>query len=838
VITTFYSYGGGVGRSLAVAVTASVLARRGHRVLVADFSLQSPAVLRYLRSLHLGRGIGDLLVGGSTFAGWRECLFRVSFSDNHAIDVLPAGTHPAAVDWGRLRTDEALVVSIEDMRDEWRRDYDVVLVDSEAGTGEIAGVCTIQLPDVIVALAGPSGLNITGVADVLARAQRARAAFPFDRYPAAVVPILSGVDSMSVVDRWRSAYREAFGGFLESWLPSDIPADRVLDRLALLRVTEPGSAGGRYVWAAPAIAPNRDPLEALASLLESRLSTVEEVLASTSARPDPPPMRDAPARIEEEPVEPELRHVVIVGGGALAERVIEDLVGLYPVRVTAIRALGADPWTDRVRDLFEVDVIDDADDERLRAVLASATAVGMFAQADVGLRPDVERLVAGLDRRIRVVTDIGPRPVHWDSSTGSQQVGLLPAEIAEPVFVAAALNEIAVPVLLDEQPFVLRARSSVAPADVVAEVGSLAPATSGGRLPGDADLVLARARATPPPRRRRPSLVREIRIDTSSARPAFGYPLGLAVLVLGIIPVVVLSRHRLLTLALLGVGGLLAVVLADVTVRMVRAWRTGVRAALSRASNHVIVVGLDGLGMRVVRELVDRGVDVVAINRDGGFSGILAAARGGVPMVVGDPTTAAVLAAARLTRSRAVVVLDGRGAQETARNAQAVGRRTVVRLDDEGTTEQVPFTLAYSVAALAVPAFTAALMGGRVLATVADGGDVLLVAEVEVQPGSALEHRRGGDVDRPQETRLIAIRPAPGADPLWSPSADRRLRSGDRLVVAATRTGLARLIVEAAQPADRQFRSLPSVLETLDLSRASGADGPGATVDPFDGQAR
>ncbi|HVG63988.1 MAG TPA: AAA family ATPase, partial [Hyalangium sp.] len=46
-VITFYSYKGGVGRSMAVANVATLLAQRGKRVLVLDFDFEAPGLHRY-----------------------------------------------------------------------------------------------------------------------------------------------------------------------------------------------------------------------------------------------------------------------------------------------------------------------------------------------------------------------------------------------------------------------------------------------------------------------------------------------------------------------------------------------------------------------------------------------------------------------------------------------------------------------------------------------------------------------------------------------------------------------------------------------------------------------
>ncbi len=47
MIVTFYSWKGGVGRTMALANTAVQLARKGNRVLVVDWDLEAPGLSKY-----------------------------------------------------------------------------------------------------------------------------------------------------------------------------------------------------------------------------------------------------------------------------------------------------------------------------------------------------------------------------------------------------------------------------------------------------------------------------------------------------------------------------------------------------------------------------------------------------------------------------------------------------------------------------------------------------------------------------------------------------------------------------------------------------------------------
>jgi cellulose biosynthesis protein BcsQ len=67
MIFTFYSYKGGVGRSMAMAGVAHLFARRGLKVLAIDFDLEAPGLERYFfegegaRSVREQPGLMDLI---------------------------------------------------------------------------------------------------------------------------------------------------------------------------------------------------------------------------------------------------------------------------------------------------------------------------------------------------------------------------------------------------------------------------------------------------------------------------------------------------------------------------------------------------------------------------------------------------------------------------------------------------------------------------------------------------------------------------------------------------------------------------------------------------------
>src|SRR4051812_16178325 len=95
-VITFYSFKGGVGRSMALANIAVQLARRGKRVLAVDWDLEAPGLHRYF----VGRvpeeanthGLAHLLfaaeeTGGASAArlDWHSYVVPVELPDTESL---------------------------------------------------------------------------------------------------------------------------------------------------------------------------------------------------------------------------------------------------------------------------------------------------------------------------------------------------------------------------------------------------------------------------------------------------------------------------------------------------------------------------------------------------------------------------------------------------------------------------------------------------------------------------------------------------------------------------------------------------------------------------------
>lgn len=192
-VVTFYSFKGGVGRTLALLNVANELADSGQRVLVVDFDLEAPAIRadrwdgdaqdgdvarvgrlsahpgvveyvgQYLQTMRVPNVL-EFMVDATTPA---DCQGRIS--------VMPAGElndsygqRLNAIDWNQLYQLRDGYVMFEDTRAQWAAaGFDYVLLDSRTGFTDVGGICTRHLPDAVVSLFRPDDQSLNGTRQVV-----------------------------------------------------------------------------------------------------------------------------------------------------------------------------------------------------------------------------------------------------------------------------------------------------------------------------------------------------------------------------------------------------------------------------------------------------------------------------------------------------------------------------------------------------------------------------------------------------------------------------------------------------------------------------------------------
>lgn len=219
-ITTFFSYKGGVGRTMAVANVGFIAAMAGKRVLLMDWDLEAPGLAVYYRGVTEHEAAGNIRKSNGVlnlFTEWRDALLMATrpeeassvikryksgapFKDcaspllpktrlpaGAKLDIIGAGSSIVGTieplpyaealsrfNWPSFFSDFAGGLMLEAIRAWARRNYDIIIIDSRTGLADVAGICTMQLPDEVVLCFVLNRQNTEGVADIAASIRAAR----------------------------------------------------------------------------------------------------------------------------------------------------------------------------------------------------------------------------------------------------------------------------------------------------------------------------------------------------------------------------------------------------------------------------------------------------------------------------------------------------------------------------------------------------------------------------------------------------------------------------------------------------------------------------------------
>jgi hypothetical protein len=183
---TFYSYKGGVGRTLALANMARDLTAKGRKVVIIDFDLEAPGLDHFEAFRPQGESGKN---ANKSLPGFAEYLLACrndaipeklspylhqchgKKTDQGTCWLMPAGRHGEPgyqeildLEWDRFYRNEDGFRVMENLRgqiiDELAPDY--VLMDARTGLSEIGGIATHQLADLVVLLFNLNRQNLEG----------------------------------------------------------------------------------------------------------------------------------------------------------------------------------------------------------------------------------------------------------------------------------------------------------------------------------------------------------------------------------------------------------------------------------------------------------------------------------------------------------------------------------------------------------------------------------------------------------------------------------------------------------------------------------------------------
>jgi cellulose biosynthesis protein BcsQ len=242
VIATFYSYKGGTGRSMALANTGCLLGKSlpsNGRVLLIDWDLEARGLYRYFPICDLPENTGrpgvidyfselrdkltpELYAEICQPEGWQALENAIpldpylALNVSAGVDLMKAGLggpgyadRVASFDWADFYRRYHLVYAA--FREMLARRYHWTLIDSRTGLTDASGVCTMLMPEKLVAVFTPNRQSVEGLIDLIHKAVEYRRKSE-DTRPLAVFALPSRIvtEEHKLLQEAQASYRSEF----------------------------------------------------------------------------------------------------------------------------------------------------------------------------------------------------------------------------------------------------------------------------------------------------------------------------------------------------------------------------------------------------------------------------------------------------------------------------------------------------------------------------------------------------------------------------------------------------------------------------------------------------
>jgi hypothetical protein len=158
--------------------------------------------------------------------------------------------------------------------------YDFVLIDSRTGITDMGGICTAQLPEILVMLFTANEQSLRGTLDVARRAVIAQDALPYDRGQLMILPVPTRFDAREEYKRaqsWQHRLVDDLGPVVRNWASRRMSMEKLFGHITIPYVSY--WSFGEELPALTEVDVNPEKIsysmEALAALIAHRLDRTE-----------------------------------------------------------------------------------------------------------------------------------------------------------------------------------------------------------------------------------------------------------------------------------------------------------------------------------------------------------------------------------------------------------------------------------------------------------------------------------------------------------------------------------------------------------------------------------
>jgi cellulose biosynthesis protein BcsQ len=298
-IISFYSFKGGVGRSMSLVNIAILLAKK-FKVLMIDFDLEAPGLGKFLSGFDVKKGKinGGLLEMLENTAypvvneqyNYQSYIQKVQASSLKTLHFLSSGNNNdnyslrvQKFDWSGFFEKGNGESFFEELRNNMKANYDFILIDSRTGYSDTSGICTYFLPDILVLLFTANQQSVDGTIDVAEKVEKARQKLKVDRMPVTILPIPSRIDKTveyEEVKKWNKVFSKEFSVYYKKCFPQNISTERILEEISIPYVAY-YSFGEKLPVLEDSLTKKESPsyfYSQIAKILESNFSNLEQVI--------------------------------------------------------------------------------------------------------------------------------------------------------------------------------------------------------------------------------------------------------------------------------------------------------------------------------------------------------------------------------------------------------------------------------------------------------------------------------------------------------------------------------------------------------------------------------
>jgi len=234
----FYSYKGGVGRTMSLVNIAYLMAKQQKKILLIDWDLEAPGLHAYFPSIKSGdMGLVDMFMQVKQFLlqrvdnnneeGCKQFLedninnyiLKDVKENGLKVDIIKAGKFDGdyvdklnEINW--MNFYKECPVFFRTFAQFLEAKYDYILIDSRTGLADTSGICTMLMPQILVLVFSLNHQNLNGVVDV-ARQSIAYRHSSFDFRNISILPLPSRIDEKNYYEykKWMSICKEKFETF-------------------------------------------------------------------------------------------------------------------------------------------------------------------------------------------------------------------------------------------------------------------------------------------------------------------------------------------------------------------------------------------------------------------------------------------------------------------------------------------------------------------------------------------------------------------------------------------------------------------------------------------------